>query len=73
MSTALATAARMRALAARPVRLVVLDTLGRGTAIARHAAYRLAVARGWLARAARLRQRLDAGDPVPNWQDAEWQ
>ena len=72
MSTAAATAAKLYALASRPIRLVVLGARDRGTALARHAAYRVAVVRGRLARAARLRQRIDAGDGNPSWHDAEW-
>ena len=73
MSTAAATAARLHALAGRPIRLVVLGVRDRGSAVARHAAYRAALVRGQLTRAARLRQRIDAGESNPSWQDAEWQ
>ena len=73
MSTTVAPTASSPSRARRPIRLVVRGGRDRVATLARHAAYRLAVARGRLGRAARLRDRLNAGDGTPSWQDAEWQ
>lgn len=73
MSTSVATAERSRQAIRRTVKLVVLDARDRVALVARHTAHRVAVARGRLARAAQVRERLDASDGTPNWEDAEWQ